>query len=165
MVKIDQVIVPLKVLLVLVFAGLLVAQLLSLPGQFSHMAAEHPERGVLPWLMLAVAVLEAACFQVVIVCIWRLLDLVRDDRIFSERAFHWVDAIVWAMVVGWLLLAGLAATLVTVIYVTPELRDPGLPILLTGMVLIGAVVVLTMVVMRVLLRRATVLRSDLDEVI
>ncbi|PWC03511.1 DUF2975 domain-containing protein [Agromyces badenianii] len=163
--KIDRVVVPLRVLLVLVFAGLLVAQLLSLPGQFSHMAAENPELGFIPWLLLILALLEAVCFQIVIVCTWRLLTLVGSDRIFSEEAFVWVDAIVWAMVVAWLLLAGVAAYLVSVIYFTPELRDPGVPIALTGMVLIGGVMVLTMVVMRALLRQATVLRSDLEEVI
>ncbi|AWB94692.1 DUF2975 domain-containing protein [Agromyces badenianii] len=163
--KIDRVVVPLRVLLVLVFAGLLLAQLLSLPGQFSHMAAENPELGFIPWLLLILALLEAVCFQVVIVCTWRLLTLVGSDRIFSEEAFVWVDAIVWAMVVAWLLLAGVAAYLVSVIYFTPELRDPGVPIALTGMVLIGGVMVLTMVVMRALLRQATVLRSDLEEVI
>ena len=156
---------PLRVLLVLVFVGLLVAQLFSLPGQFSHMASENPESGFIPWLLLTFGILEVLCFQVVIVCTWRLLTLVRSDRIFSEEAFAWVDGIVWAMVVAWLLLAGVAGYFMAVIYFTPELRDPGIPVVLTGMVLIGAVLVLTMVVMRALLRQATVLRTDLEDVI
>lgn len=163
--KIDRVVIPLRVLLVLVFIGLVVAQLLSLPGQFSHMAAQNPELGFIPWLLLTLAILEVVCFQIVIVCIWRLLTLVRADRIFSEESFAWVDAIAWATVVGWLLLAGVSAYLVAVITFTLELRDPGVPIVLTGMVLIGGVVVLTMVVMRARLRQATVLRTDLEEVI
>ena len=163
--KIDRVITPLRVLLVLLFAGLVVAQVMSLPGQFSHMAAQNPESGFIPWLLLILAILEVVCFQVVIVSIWRLLSLVRSDRIFSEEAFAWVDAIVWAMTVGWVLLAGVSAYLVAVIYFTPELRDPGVPIFLFGMVLIGAVLVLTVVVMRALLRQATVLQADLEEVI
>jgi hypothetical protein len=161
----QTVIVPLRVLLVLVFAGLVVAQLLSLPGEFSQLAREHPEAGALPWLLLTVAILEAVCFQIVIVCIWRLLTLVRSDRIFSRDSFVWVDAIVWAMAAAWVLLAGLAAYLVAVIFFTPEIRDPGTPILLTGLVLIGAVLVLTVVVMRALLRQAAALQSDLAEVI
>jgi xanthosine utilization system XapX-like protein len=64
-----------------------------------------------------------------------------------------------------LLLAAVAAYLVGIIYFTPELRDPGTPILLTGMVLIGGVVLLTVIVLRALLRQATVLRSDMEEVI
>lgn len=162
---IDRVITPLRVLLVLLFAGLVVAQVMSLPGQFSHMAAQNPELGFIPWLLLILAILEVVCFQVVIVAVWRLLTLVRSDRIFSEEAFVWVDAIVWAMAAGWVLLAGVSAYLVAVIYFTPDLRDPGVPIFLFGMVLIGAVLVLTVVVMRALLRQATVLRADLEEVI
>jgi hypothetical protein len=149
----------------MVFIGLLVAQFLSLPGEFRQQAEEHPEAGWMPWLLLTFAILEVVCIQIVIVCTWRLLTLVRSDRIFSEESFVWVDVIVWTMVAGWLLLASLAAYLVGIIYFTPELRDPGTPILLTGMVLIGGVVVLTIVVLRALLRQATVLRTDLEEVI
>jgi hypothetical protein len=163
--KTDWVVVPLRVLLVLVFVGLVVAQLLSLPGEFGQMAREHPERGIIPWLLLAFAILEVLCIQIVIVCTWRLLTLVRSDRIFSEESFIWVDVIAWTMFGGWALFAGVAGYVVGVIYFTPELRDPGTPILLTGLVLIGGVVVLTIVVLRVLLRQATVLRTDLEEVI
>ena len=163
--KMDWVVVPLRVLLVLVFAGLLVAQIMSLPGEFRQMAAENPDAGFIPWLLLSFAILEVLCFQIVIACTWRLLTLVRADRIFSDESFVWVDVIVWAVAAAWVLLAGVSAYLVGVIYFTPELRDPGTPILLTGMVLIGAVVVLTVVVLRALLRQATVLRSDLEEVI
>lgn len=163
--KMDWVVVPLRVLLVLVFIGLVVAQVLSLPGEFSQMARENPRAGFIPWLLLTFAILEVLCFQIVIICTWRLLTLVRADRIFSEKAFVWVDVIVWTMAVAWILLAALATYLVAVIYFTPELRDPGTPILLIGMTLIGGVVVLTVVLLRALLRQATVLRTDLEEVI
>lgn len=163
--KMDWVVVPLRVLLVLVFSGLLVAQIMSLPGEFRQMAAENPDAGFIPWLLLTFSILEVVCFQIVIVCTWRLLTLVRADRIFSDESFVWVDVIVWAVASAWVLLAGVSAYLVGVIYFTPELRDPGTPILLIGMVLIGAVVVLTVVVLRALLRQATVLRSDMEEVI
>ena len=56
----------------------------------------------------------------------------------------------------------MSAYLVGVIYFTPELRDPGTPILLIGMVLNGAVVVLTIVVLRALLRQAAVLCRVLE---
>jgi hypothetical protein len=165
MTTMNWVVIPLRVLLVLVFLGLIVAQAFSLPGEFRQMANENPDAGFIPWLLLTFAILEIVCFQIVIVCTWRLLTLVRADRIFSDESFVWVDVIVWAMAAAWLMLAGLSAYLVGVIYFTPELRDPGTPILLTGMVLIGAVVVLTVVVLRALLRQATVLRADLEEVI
>lgn len=163
--KIDRVVVPLRVLLVLVFVGLLVAQVMSFPGEFSQMARENPEAGFIPWLLLAGAILEAACFQVVIVCTWRLLTLVRADRIFSEKSFVWVDVIVGAMAAGWVLLAGVSALLIGIIFFSPELRDPGTPILLIGMTLIAGVMVLTVVVLRALLRQAAALRADMEDVI
>ncbi|KQX05552.1 MULTISPECIES: DUF2975 domain-containing protein [unclassified Leifsonia] len=163
--SIDRVVVPLRVLLVLVFVGLLVAQTFSLPGTFRYLAERNPDLGSVPWLLLAFSVVELLCIQVVIVCTWRLLTLVRADRIFSEESFGWVDGIVWALVVGWALLAGVSAVIVGVIYFTPELRDPGTPMLLFGIVLIGGVVVLTVVVLRALLRQAAVLRADMEDVI
>jgi hypothetical protein len=163
---IDRLILPLRVLLVLVFAGLLVAEVLSLPGQFLTDAADAPD-GIRPVfiVLLAFSIVEAVALQIVIVCVWRLLTLVRSDRIFSEQSFRWVDAIAWTIGLAWLLLAAVSAFIVGVIYVTPQLRDPGTPILLIGMTLIGAVVALVVLVLRALLRQAAALRSDLDEVI
>lgn len=85
----------LRVLLVVVFCGFVVGQTLSMPGQFAHMAAEEPALAWLRWPLTVAAVLGLACGQVVLVCIWRLLEMVKADRIFSSDAFRWVDAIVW----------------------------------------------------------------------
>ena len=160
-----RLIFPLRALLVLVFLGLLVAEFLSFPGQFLSSAGEGP--GTDPWRlpMLLFWEAEAVCLQVVIVCVWQLLSLVRRDRIFTAASMRWVDVIVWAFIVAWLLLAVLAGSLVAYIYITPELRDPGAPMVLTGITLIGAVLVLLVVLMRDLLRQATSLRTDLEGVI
>jgi hypothetical protein len=163
--NLGRVIIPLRILLVLLFAGFVVAESLSVPGQFSHLAQENPELGAWPWVLMALGILLLVGFQIVIVCTWRLLSMVRADRIFSPESFAWVDVIVWTMTIGWLVLAGVFAALTAYIYFTPELRDPGTPILLFGLVLTGGVVVLTVIVMRALLRQATTLRSELEEVI
>lgn len=155
----------LRILLVLLFGIVLVGQTLSWPGQFAAMAREEPLLAGLRWPLTIVAVLGLVCVQVVIVCTWRLLSMVEADRIFSTAAFAWVDAIVWAVVAGWLLLAGGAGAIVLTIYFTPELRDPGTPLLLAGVVLVAGVLVLLMVVLRALLRQAAALRTDLDAVI
>jgi hypothetical protein len=162
---VSRVIVPLRVLLILLFLGLIVGELLSFPGEFSEMARKAPELGILPWVLLGVAEAGLASGQIVIVCTWRLLTLIRSDRIFREEAFVWVDVIVGTVGVAWLLLAGAAISLTSVIYFTPQTRDPGIPIMLFGMVLTGAVIVLTLVVMRTLLRKASTLRAELEEVI
>ena len=165
MLDVNRVVLPLRILLVLAFVFLLVMELLSVPGDILHDLGRSPEAAHLLVPMLVVAELVMVGAQVVIVCTWKLLTMVKKDRIFSDASLTWVDGIVWTLVVGWVLFAGLAAYLTAVIYFTPELRDPGLPIALFGITLMGAVFVLLVVVLRALLRQATALRSDLEEVI
>ena len=166
MLKLDRVIVPLKVLIVLLFAGLIVAEVLSVPGEFMQSAREiRSEFAHIPWLMLIFSILFLAAVQVILVCIWRLLDMVKADRIFSEQAFIWVDVIVWTVGAGWLLMLGVFGYIAAFIYITPEIRDPGIPIVLFGIGLATSVVLLLMVVMRALLGKAAALRADMEEVI
>jgi len=157
--------VLLRIFLALLFGFLVVMQVLSLPGQFGHSAQESPQTAIVSWVLLAATELGALCLQVVIVCTWKLLSMVRRDRIFSEESLRWVNAIVAAFVAGWLLLVAVSVYLTAVIYFSPQLRDPGIPILLFGVVLIGSVFVLLVIVLRALLRQATELRADMDIVI
>jgi hypothetical protein len=156
---VHRVVVPLRVLLVMLFAGLVVAQVMSMPGQFAAMAKEEPDLAYLRWPLTIWSILELLCIQVVIVCTWKLLTLVTADRIFSEEAFAWVDTIIWALGVGWALFLGVF------VYLGFLANDPGLPILMFGMVLVGGVLVLLVVVLRALLRQATTLRTDMEAVI
>jgi hypothetical protein len=166
MLKLDRVIAPLKVLLVLLFLGLIVAEVLSVPGEFMQSAREiRPEFAHIPWLMLVFSILVLVAVQVIIVCVWRLLDMVRADRIFSAQAFVWVDAIVWTIAAVWLLMLVVFGYVAAFIYVTPELRDPGIPVALFGIGLATSVVLLLMIVMRALLGQAAAIRADLEEVI
>ncbi|MDQ2678177.1 MAG: DUF2975 domain-containing protein [Actinomycetota bacterium] len=152
-------VLPLRAFLVALFALLVLMQVMSLPGQFAHMAKESPEDAHLRWPMLTVAILVVMCMQVVIVATWKLLTMTVDDRIFSERSLVWVDAIVAAVATGWLLMVGV------LLFVGFRADDPGLPLLLTLLVLCGAVLGLLMVVLRALLQQATRLRTDMDAVI
>ncbi|SDD72771.1 DUF2975 domain-containing protein [Actinokineospora iranica] len=149
----------LRVFLVVLFGILVVFQTLSLPGQFAHMAHESPDQAYLRWPMTAVAVFWVLCVQVVVVCTWQLLTLVKNDRIFSQASMRWVDGIVWAIGAAWVVLVGVSA------YVTVNADDPGVPMLLfllsVGLTVLG----LLMVVMRALLRQATTLRTDMEAVI
>ncbi|MER5701915.1 DUF2975 domain-containing protein [Micromonospora sp. NPDC002296] len=143
----------------LLFGILVMFQTLSLPGQFAHMAEESPNDAYLRWPMTAVSVFWVLCIQVVIVCTWKLLTLVKRDRIFSDAALAWVDAIVWAIVAAWVVLLGVF------LYFGFNASDPGLPVLLFLMLVGVAVLGLLMVVMRALLRQATTLRTDMEAVI
>ena len=99
------------------------------------------------------------CIQVVIVCTWKLLTLVKADRIFSDAAFVWVNGIVWAIGAAWVVLVG------AFLYIGFNAEDPGLPLLLFLMVVGVTVLGLLMIVMRALLRQATSLRIDMEAVI
>jgi hypothetical protein len=101
---------------------------------------------------------------VIVVCTWQLLTLVTTDRIFSQSSLPWVNAIVGAMIVGWLMLLG--AFVCAYYFIVDEVSDdPVLPALLLVLLLVGAVVGLLVVVMRALLRQATMLRADMEAVI
>lgn len=150
---------PLRVLLALLFAGLLVGQVMSIPGQFAYMAQEQPDLAHLRWPFTVIGILGLACVQVVVVCTWRLLTMVKDDRIFTEASLRWVDPILWAAAVAWVLLA------TVFVLMLPFWDGPGTPALVLGMLTIGAVFGLLLLVMRSLLLRATSLRTDMDAVI
>lgn len=151
-------ILPLRAFLVILFAILVVLQTLSLPGQFAHMAKESPDLAHLRWPMTAVSVFWVLCAQVVIVCTWRLLGMVRHDRIFSAASLPWVDAIVGAIIAAWVVLLGVFVAL------APGWGDPALPLVLVLMLTAVAVVGLLTVVLRALLRQATALRADREAV-
>ena len=154
-----QAVGPLRLSLIALFAILVMFQVMSLPGQWAHMAEEQPENADLRWPLTAVSVFWVLCTQVVVVCIWRLLSMVKDDRIFTQASLKWVDAIVWAIGAAWVVLVGVF------LLVGFNADDPGLPLLLFLLVVGGAVLGLLMIVMRALLRQATTLRTDMESVI
>ncbi|MBM7806178.1 hypothetical protein JOD57_002015 [Geodermatophilus bullaregiensis] len=154
-----RVFLALRVLLALLFAALVAAQVGALPAALRHLAEESPELAGLRWPLLTFGVLELVCAQVVVVCTWRLLGMVEDDRIFREESSVWVDAIVRAIVVAGLLLSGAA------VYTAVGRAPAGLPALLLVLLVVVAAVGLLVVVMRALLRRATTLQADMEAVI
>jgi hypothetical protein len=98
------------------------------------------------------------CIQVAIVSTWKLLTLVKNDRIFTDDSLGWVNAIVWAIAV-WVMLVGV------LFYVGFNADDPGLALLLFLMSVGVTVLGLLMLVMRTLLRQATTLWTDMEAVI
>lgn len=149
----------LRFFLVVLFAVLVLFQVMSLPGQFRHMAEQDPEMAYLRWPATAVTVFWVLCVQVVVVCTWKLLTLVLADEIFTDGALRWVDGIVWAVGAAWVVLVAV------LLFVGFNATDPGLPLLLFLLTVGVTVLGLLMVVMRALLRRATTLRTDMEGVI
>jgi hypothetical protein len=155
----QRAVTPLRVFLVVLFGVLVVFQVVSLPGQFAYMAREDPGHAYLRWPATAVTVFWVLCIQVVIVCTWQLLTLVKQDRIFTDDSLRWVNGIVWAIAAAWVSLAG------AFLYIGFNASDPGLPLLLFLLVVGVTVLGLLMIVMRALLRQATSLRTDMEAVI
>lgn len=153
------VVLPLRVFLVVLFGILVVFQTLSLPGQFAYMARENPNDAALRWPATIIAVFLVLCVQVVIVATWQLLTMVQKDRIFTEPAMRWVNAILYAIGAGWVVLVGV------LVFVGVNADDPGMPMLLLLVTTAVTVLGLLMIVLRALLRQATTLRTDLESVI
>jgi hypothetical protein len=152
-------VILLKVVMAALFAVLLVFQFLSFPGGIAYDAQQHPEQAYLRWPLTFLAGFCIFCAEVVVVSTWKLLGLVQSDRIFSDAAFKWVNAIIWAIAGAWTILVGF------LVWVFSNADDPGFPMVLLFFVLSVTVVGLLMIVMRALLRQATALRTDMEAVI
>ena len=149
-----RLVLPLRVLLVLVLATLLAAQVVALPWAVGLLPEEGP-RGPL----LAAGVLVLACAEVVVACTWRLLALVACGRVFSAQSRPWVDTVVGAVAAAEVLLLAAAA------YAATAGAPPGVAVALLGLLLVGAAIGLLVLVLRALLRQATTLHDDLEAVI
>ncbi len=156
-------IVLLRVVIALSFAGSLFVQFWMMPIIWNDLS-DLPD-----WLRLTAVILlilEIVALQVVAVCIWQLLTLMRRGTVFSNAAFRYVDVVIGAITAGSVITAVIAVMLV------PGETAPGVVGLICGASLVIAGVALVVYVLRMLLRQAVSreveaehLRSELDEVI
>ncbi|MCM6764400.1 DUF2975 domain-containing protein [Rathayibacter sp. ZW T2_19] len=112
-------------------------------------------------VLVAVIVAGVLCIEVVLVSVWRLVSLVRDDALFSgdHRSDLWVDLAIGAFLFGAVLALGGA---VAVLAVVPA----PIPALAFGLVAVSsATLALLVMVMRRLLHLAVEQRSELAEVV
>src|ERR671917_147349 len=146
-----------RVLLILIALGALGGQILIILVIAMKIAESEMASLAVPYSVLGVAAI--ACVEVALVALWVLLSMVRRGAIFNERAFRWVGVISVAGLVAAILVAALCMH-------AGEIDDaPGLILIGGGVVIGGAAFALLMVVMHSLLRSATVLRRELDEVV
>lgn len=165
-----SVLISLRVLLVLLFAGSICAQVAS--GAIAGAAQDGPLAPVLTGLILVAAL----CVEVVLLSVWMLIAMVQGERIFDDRARadRWVNAAIGALVTA-AVVAGagaIAALLITAIPMTAPLQSgepEGAGWVLAWLAAVGAGVsaalALLVVVMRRLLHAAIRLHSELAEVI
>jgi hypothetical protein len=114
-----------------------------------------------------IVVLGIVTLQVVGVCVWRLLTMVRRGTVFSHAAFRYVDVVIGAIAAASLLTFAMAVTLAP-----GEAVAPGVVLLMCGVTVVVAGVALLVLVLRMLLAQAVArdaeahqLRAELDEVI
>lgn len=154
-----------------------IALLGSLVVQFGLMPLlwidlEDAHRGV-QISLVAIGVLGVACLQVIGVCVWRLLTLVRRGTVFSQAAFRYVDRIIAAVAAGAVLIFAIAVVARAINHTTPgDEVAPGAVGLICGLALVAGGVALLVYVLRALLAQAVALdaeakhlQSELDEVI
>lgn len=158
-------ILALRVVIALVLAGSVFVQVRMVPLLSTDLVEAGAPDG--PRIaLLAIVVLGILCVQVVAVCVWRLLTMVRRGTVFSHRAFRFVDIIFGAIAFAAVLTFGIAVIL------APGETAPGIVLLICGAALMIGGVALVVLVMRTLLAQAVArdveaagLRAELDEVI
>lgn len=86
----------LRAVLVVVLTGTVFVQALML---WALISGNDPEDGSLPLTPLRViTILGIGTAQVAMVCVWRLVTMVRRGTVFSHAAFRYVNAIIGAIV-------------------------------------------------------------------
>jgi hypothetical protein len=117
--------------------------------------------------ILVIVVLGIAAAQTVLVCVWRLVTMVRRGTVFSYAAFRYVHVVIGAFVVAALLVFSLG-----VVLAPGEQVAPGVVLLLGGVGLAVFGVALIVLVLRMLLAQAvardgeaTRMQAELAEVI
>lgn len=153
-------IVVLKTLIAILIALLLFCQLFVIPATVSSLAQIYPEFAQLVVPGIVVGGVFALCAQVLLVCVWRLITLVRVDSIFTERAFVWVD-----VAIGAVALATVLVVTALVILQIAGASPPSISLLCLIGAIVGAGLSLLLGVMRGLLRKASQLEHDLSEVV
>ena len=156
----------LRVVLAVAFAGSVFVQAVMAPLLARDLEALRPEYAYLRVPLLAFFVLGVVCLQVCVVCVWRLVGLVRRGTVFSSAAFLYVDVIIGAIVAAAVLTFGLGVALAP-----GEAVAPGVVLLIGGAGVVASGVALIVVVLRMLAQavardaEAVRLQSELDEVI
>lgn len=176
-------VLALRFALAIVFAGTLLIQGFLLPLTAVDLSdvedpawdnVQLPAQAVAFLVFVFVGVVAA---QVVMVCVWRLLTMVRRGTVFSHQAFRYVDIIIAAVSIAAVSMFAIAVTLASVNRMrAPELPGDGIA---PGIVLLVCIasaaiagVALLVYVMRMLLQQAVArdveahqLQAELNEVI
>ena len=155
----------LRAVLAVVLTGTVLIQVLM---AWTLISGNDPEDGSLPLTSLRlITILGMVILQVALVCVWRLVTMVRRGTVFSHAAFRYVDIVIGAIVA-----AALLWFTVTAINAPGQHDDPGVTLIMGGIGVAILGVALIVLVLRMLLAQAvardmeaTQLKAELNEVI
>ena len=160
-------VLALHVVLAMVLAGSLFVQAVIVPLLAIDLEELRPDYAYLRVPLLVIAILGVITIQVTLVCVWRLLTMVRRGTVFSHAAFRYVD-----IVIGAVAAASVVTFALAVLLAPGEAVAPGIVLLICGAALLVAGVGLIVFVLRMLLAQAVArdaeahhLQTELDEVI
>ena len=163
-------VLPLRVVIAIALIGSLVVQAVMVALLWADTDNTPTEIRV---SFAVIGMLGVACLQVIAICIWRLLTMVRRGTVFSHDSFRYVDGVIGAIGTGAALILAVAVVARFANHSTPgDEVAPGIVGLICGLSLVVAGVALVVYVLRVLLAQAVALdseakylQSELDEVI
>ena len=151
----------LRALIVVLFAGGLLAQVVFIPWIAWASAQDFPEVSYLEIPYAALAIGTVACAQVILVATWRLAGMVERGFIFHTAALRWVNLMVKS---AWV--ATVFVAIVTIDATLIENLGPiTVPVTLMGATVAVCTVALILMVLRGLLETAVAHKVELDEVV
>ena len=89
-------VLALRIVLAGLLAGSLFVQVVMVPIMAIDLADAGEDVARVRTPFLVIVVLSIVTIQVTLVCVWRLLTMVRRGTVFSDAAFRWVDVIIGA---------------------------------------------------------------------
>jgi hypothetical protein len=155
----------LRAVLVVVLTGTVFLQAMMV---WALASGTDPEDGSLPLTPLRlITILGMVSVQVALVCVWRLVTMVRRGTVFSHAAFRYVDGVIGAIVA-----AAVVWFAVTALNAPGQRADPGVTVIMAGVGVAILGVALLVFVLRMLLAQAVardveaaLLQAELDQVI
>jgi len=160
-------VIAVRVVLAATLAGSVFVQAVMVPLMAIDLEESDPDAAHLQVPFGVLVVLIILTVQVTLVCVWRLVTMVRRGTLFSTAAFRYVDVMIGAAAAAALLTFGLG-----VLLAPGEAVAPGLVLLIGGAGVMAAGVGLIELVLRTLLAQAISrdaeaheLRTELDAVI
>ncbi|WP_392896472.1 DUF2975 domain-containing protein [Streptomyces sp. LN699] len=160
-------VLALRAVLVMLAAGTVFVQAVMVPLFATDLEDLDAQYAHLRVPLLAVTVLGVVAVQVVLVCVWRLVTMVKRGTVFSHAAFRYVDVVIGAVVA-----AALLVFILGVVLAPGEAVPPGMVLLIGGAGVGVLGVALIVLVLRMLLAQAVArdveaahMQAELDEVI